>query len=88
MPNLRNPWDVPADPVEIVDQSGPDNDEADDRRREPTLARDGYDVRSRRPHCARPGEIMSNERATEREKFDEEYGSAGIYRRGRQEMEE
>ncbi|MCC6918633.1 MAG: hypothetical protein IT548_05480 [Alphaproteobacteria bacterium] len=50
------------------------DDRDDRRRREPSLTRDGYTVRSRRPDCARPGEIMSNERAAEREAFDDEYG--------------
>lgn len=74
--NPRSPWDVPDDPVGVVEGRSPVNggDDRDDKpRREPTLARDGYTVLSRRPDCARPGEIMSNERANRREQFDDEY---------------
>ena len=73
MGGTRSPWDVPDDPKGVVENRGP-VDAEEGRRREPTLERDGYTVRSRRPDCARPGEIMSNERAAQREAFDDEYG--------------
>jgi hypothetical protein len=72
--NPRSPWDVPSDSKDVVEDRGP-VDAGDDRRREPTLRRDGYTVRSRRPECGRPGEIMSNERAAQRERFDDEYSA-------------
>lgn len=74
--NPRSPWDVQPDSDGIVENRSPvdgGDDRDDKRRREPALNRDGYTVRSRRPDCARPGEIMSNERAAQREAFDDEY---------------
>jgi len=76
--NPRSPWDVPSDSKDVVEDRSPvggGDDRDDKRRREPTMSRDGYTVRSRRPDCARPGEIMSNERAAQRERYDDEYSA-------------
>lgn len=77
--NPRSPWDVPSDPTGVVEDRGPvgvvDDEQGEERRRTPTLARDGYTVRSRRPECGRPGDIMSTDRAEQRERYDEEYRS-------------